>query len=64
MRILGIDLAGKEENETGICILDGDKFSLSTIHTDKEILKLADKLEPITNYNRCTTFTSKRSLLS
>jgi hypothetical protein len=26
MRILGIDLAGKEENETGICILDGDKF--------------------------------------
>ena len=46
MRILGIDLAGKEENETGICILDGDKFSLSTIHTDNEILKLADKLEP------------------
>ncbi len=46
MRILGIDLAGKEENETGICILDRDTFSLSTIHTDKEILKLADKLEP------------------
>lgn len=35
MRILGIDLAGKEENETGICILDGDKFSLSTILTKR-----------------------------
>jgi uncharacterized protein len=46
MRILGIDLAGKDENETGICILDGDKFILSTIHYDTEILKLADKLEP------------------
>jgi uncharacterized protein len=46
MRILGIDLAGKEENETGICILDGEKFSLFTIHEDNEILKLADKLEP------------------
>ena len=46
MRILGIDLAGKDENETGICILDGDKFSLSTIHNDNEILKLADTLEP------------------
>ena len=46
MKILGIDLAGKEQNETGICILEEDNFSLSTIYNDKEILKLADKLEP------------------
>ena len=46
MKILGIDLAGKEENPTGISIFDRYKMDLSTIYTDQDILKLIDELKP------------------
>jgi len=46
MKILGIDLAGKEENPTSISIFDRYKMDLSTIYTDQDILKLIDELKP------------------
>ena len=46
MKILGIDLAGKEENPTGISIFDRYKMDLSTIYTDQDIIKLIDELKP------------------
>ncbi|RLF35925.1 MAG: DUF429 domain-containing protein [Thermoplasmata archaeon] len=46
MKILGIDLAGKTCNPTGICILQDDDIRLKTVYSDKEILILAEKLRP------------------
>jgi len=46
MKILGIDLTGKEENPTGISIFDRYKMDLSTIYTNQDILKLIDELKP------------------
>jgi predicted nuclease with RNAse H fold len=46
MKILGIDLAGKQENPSGIAILDGNKMDLLTIYTNKEIFDLVDELKP------------------
>ncbi len=39
---VGIDLAAKEKNETGLCILDGE-LDTQTIFKDKKILQLAKK---------------------
>ena len=46
MKILGIDLAGKQENPSGIAILDGNKLKLLTYYTDNEIFDLIDELKP------------------
>ena len=46
MRILGIDLAGKTKNPTGICILKEWDIILKTIYEDKEILEIANSLKP------------------
>ncbi len=46
MKILGIDLAGKYENPSGICIFNEHGMNLSTEFTDKDILQLIDKLKP------------------
>jgi len=47
MLIVGIDLAGSEKRNTGICILD-EKLNASclTLNTDKEIIELIKKVEP------------------
>ncbi len=46
MKILGIDLAGKQENPSGLAILEGNKLKLSTIYTDNELYDLIDELKP------------------
>jgi uncharacterized protein len=46
MKILGIDLTGKEENPSGICSLDENKMNLFTIYTDKDILKCINEMKP------------------
>jgi uncharacterized protein len=46
MKILGIDLAGKKENPSGICILEENKMDLSTIYRTVDILNLINELNP------------------
>jgi uncharacterized protein len=46
MKIIGIDLAGKEENPSGICVLNGKNIQLSTLHDDDEILKEIKRPDP------------------
>jgi len=47
MKIMGIDLAGKEENPTGICILKmNGKISLHTLYDDGEILEKISQDKP------------------
>jgi predicted nuclease with RNAse H fold len=37
--ILGIDLAGKENNPTGLCLLESAKAKLKIVYSDEEILE-------------------------
>lgn len=51
MRIIGIDLAGKNENPTGICVLDLNKnherrIHLFTVYSDDEILESVNSFQP------------------
>jgi predicted nuclease with RNAse H fold len=46
MKILGIDLAGKQENPSGLAILVGNKMKLFTSYADNEIFDLIDELKP------------------
>jgi predicted nuclease with RNAse H fold len=46
MRILGIDLAGKEENPSGICIFEEYIIELSTVYNDNNILKIINEFDP------------------
>lgn len=62
MKIMGIDLAGRVDNPTGICVLnaynvDGEavasedkikinKINFNTIYTDEELMKQINDLEP------------------
>ncbi len=46
MKILGIDLAGKQENPSGLAILAGNKMKLFTSYADNEIFDLIDELKP------------------
>jgi hypothetical protein len=39
--IAGIDLAGKDKNPTGICILEGESVEITTLYTDDDILSFA-----------------------
>ncbi len=45
-KIIGVDLAGKSENPTGICFLDPDKIGCCTIFEDNEILKIISNANP------------------
>lgn len=42
----GIDLAAKEENKTGICILKGRKVICRNVRSDREILEMIEKYNP------------------
>ncbi|MBS3815870.1 MAG: DUF429 domain-containing protein [Hadesarchaea archaeon] len=44
--IIGVDLAGKEDNPTGVSILDKDKIDTLTIKTDSELLEICKSNEP------------------
>jgi hypothetical protein len=51
MKIMGIDLAGKEENPTGICIwylnkVNKVKINLFTVYSDDEILEIVNSFQP------------------
>ncbi len=46
MLSLGIDLAGKEKNPTGICILKGRVATTRIVHTDSEIIAVVTKTKP------------------
>ncbi|MEM1539860.1 MAG: DUF429 domain-containing protein [Candidatus Bathyarchaeia archaeon] len=44
--IMGIDLAGKEENPTGLAVLRGKSVETCLIYTDKEILENVTRTNP------------------
>ena len=46
MKILGIDLAGKQENPSGLAVLVGNNMKLFTCYSDNEIFDLIDELKP------------------
>lgn len=46
MKIVGIDLAGKMENPSGICIIDGHELILKTLYKDEDILKEIKTIDP------------------
>lgn len=46
MKIMGIDLAGKSENPTGICFLDENKLNFSTLFENDEILSYIHDVNP------------------
>ena len=43
MKIIGIDLAGLEKNETGFCVFEDKRVSVKTLKTDEEIIKEVEK---------------------
>jgi predicted nuclease with RNAse H fold len=45
-KIIGIDLAGKPENPTGICFLNKNKLHFRTIFSDDEILNCVNTINP------------------
>lgn len=46
LKVLGIDLAGKEQNPTGICRLQKDMVECSIIYSNKEIRKVSNDFKP------------------
>lgn len=46
MKILGIDLAGKAENSTGTCILDGNGMEFATCYTNDDIYEMVRDHSP------------------
>ena len=46
MKILGIDLAGKTTNPTGICSLKNDQIEVKTVYPDKQILEISAEFKP------------------
>ncbi len=47
MKIIGIDLAGKEENPTGICILNNRELFLETLFSDYDIIDEVGLIDPV-----------------
>jgi len=46
MKIIGIDLAGFEKNDTGFCIFENKTVRVKIVKTDQEILEEIDKETP------------------
>ncbi len=46
MKIIGIDLAGKEENPSGICVLRNKETILKTLYSDEDIIEYVEKVNP------------------
>jgi len=46
MKVIGIDLAGKDKNPTGFCVMIDGKTEVRLLRTDEEILKAVDGVEP------------------
>ncbi|MDH7517392.1 MAG: DUF429 domain-containing protein [Candidatus Thermoplasmatota archaeon] len=45
-KILGVDIAGKDSNPTGICTMINSKVKCCILYSDEEILKIIDELKP------------------
>jgi predicted nuclease with RNAse H fold len=45
MRVVGLDLAGMDKNDTGFCLL-GDKIEVKLLHRDSEILEEINRVKP------------------
>ncbi len=46
MKVVGIDLAGKQENDTGFCLLDGSDVVTRVLKSDVEIVEVVRGTEP------------------
>lgn len=46
MKVVGIDLAGKNENPTGFCLLDDSGSHIKLLFRDEEILREVDDSRP------------------
>ncbi len=46
MKGVGIDLAGKEENPTGVSILDDNSIISRLFHSDDEVISICEKSNP------------------
>jgi predicted nuclease with RNAse H fold len=46
LKILGLDLAGKIKNPTGVCFLHSDSIHFETVHSDFQILEIVSELKP------------------
>jgi predicted nuclease with RNAse H fold len=46
MKIIGIDLAGKPTNPTGICILANNKTEAKIVYSDAEIIEIVESEKP------------------
>jgi hypothetical protein len=46
LKILGIDLAGKEENPTTVCIMSEDSYSFKRVYSNKAIIELSMEIKP------------------
>ncbi|MEA2053754.1 MAG: DUF429 domain-containing protein [Candidatus Thermoplasmatota archaeon] len=45
-KTVGIDLAGREKNPTGMCTINGKDVSFSTLYLDKDIIEYANDTAP------------------
>jgi len=46
LKIIGVDLAGKTTNPTGICTLNYEIIDFKTVYSDEQILKILLKFKP------------------
>ena len=46
MKIMGIDLAGLEKNDTGVCVFQDKSVITKIVHSDDDILKEIEKEKP------------------
>ncbi len=46
MKVVGLDLAGKQENDTGFCLIQGSNVRTETVKSDIEILELIKGIDP------------------
>ncbi len=46
MKIIGIDLAGKDKNPTGFCIMIDKETKVMLLHSNEEILKAVEEIGP------------------
>lgn len=46
MKIVGIDLAGLERNDTGFCVLEEKRASVSILHSDMQITAAIEREKP------------------
>ncbi|MBI4020247.1 MAG: DUF429 domain-containing protein [Candidatus Aenigmarchaeota archaeon] len=46
MKVIGLDLAGKDKNPTGFCVLTKEGTKAKLLHSDNEILYEIEKVKP------------------